>query len=258
MLFINEYLTSSDTVTSGHRTWTYKLKRASKVWNSQIKVVKLFSWELEGASYTRCCPEQDRRYPSWFSDTCGHVTAHVRAEWTHTGTKLNQQGWQSHQHRTARKSLSSFHLFAPRPVGFRPLLEGFGEAEGRCHPEDAGGSNAGTKWFRVRERVRACTVSSWRYIVESAPQSKGSHREQLAAGRRGGNSTTYQLPTKVSSVRWSSSHLGSRATGQPGRSICLVSAFNSLMAAPAEVDVRVSLNTELSGINLQWKNLSHC
>ena len=183
VLFINEYLMSSDTVTSGHRTWTYKLKRASKVWNSQIKVVKLFSRELEGASYTRCCLEQDRCYPSWFSDTCGHVTAHVRADWTHTGTKLNQQGWQSHQHRTTRKSLSSFHLFAPRPVGFRPLLEGFGEAEGRCHPEDAGGSNAGTKWFRVRESARACTVSSWRYIVESAPQSIGSHREQLGGGR---------------------------------------------------------------------------
>ena len=31
VLFINEYLMSSDTVTSGHRTWTHKLKRASKV-----------------------------------------------------------------------------------------------------------------------------------------------------------------------------------------------------------------------------------
>ena len=26
VLFINEYLTSSDTVTSGHRTWTKKLE----------------------------------------------------------------------------------------------------------------------------------------------------------------------------------------------------------------------------------------
>lgn len=28
-------------------------------------------------------------------------------------------------------------------------LEGFGEAEGKRHPEEAGGSNAGTEWFRA-------------------------------------------------------------------------------------------------------------
>lgn len=35
-------------------------------------------------------------------------------------------------------------------MGSRPSLEGFGEAEGSRHPEDTGGSNAGTKWFKVR------------------------------------------------------------------------------------------------------------
>lgn len=43
VLFINGYLMSSDTVTSGHRIWTenLKAKTASQIWNSQIKVVKL-------------------------------------------------------------------------------------------------------------------------------------------------------------------------------------------------------------------------
>lgn len=71
------------------------------------------------------------------------------ADWTHTGTKLNQQGGRNHPHRTARKSFK-LHLCAPRPVGSRPPLEGFGEAEERRHPKDTGGSNAGTKRFRAR------------------------------------------------------------------------------------------------------------
>lgn len=49
VLFINVYLMSSDTVTSGHRTCTYNFGELLKC-DSQIKVVKLPSWELEDAS----------------------------------------------------------------------------------------------------------------------------------------------------------------------------------------------------------------
>lgn len=46
VLFINVYLMSSDTVTSGHRIWTYDLGEFLKS-GFRMKVVKLPSWELE-------------------------------------------------------------------------------------------------------------------------------------------------------------------------------------------------------------------
>lgn len=49
VLFINVYLMSSDTVTRGHRTWTYNFGELLKS-DSQIKVVKLPSGDLEDAS----------------------------------------------------------------------------------------------------------------------------------------------------------------------------------------------------------------
>lgn len=49
VLFINVYLMSSDTVTSGHRTWTNNFGELLKS-DSQIKVVKLPRGELEDAS----------------------------------------------------------------------------------------------------------------------------------------------------------------------------------------------------------------